>query len=621
MANLDYTIASGIKPIQLESPINQLAQVYQLKGMQEASQMNALKMQEAQREAQQRNALSRLNPSSPTYFEDIQRISPELGYKYKKLASEAEAAGTTQQEAKVKLFNTKLAQSRQFLEGIDPNSPTAVQEFLKWHEANHADPVLGAALAERGITKDTARAHIEQALKSGRLADLIDESKLGIEKFAQFAPGFKKAAEDQLSQDYSDYLAAGGNLTRSQFKETRNRQPAAGGATTMPAVTNAAPVTTAIAPNQAAALLTGQNMAAAPVDVNAPVTAAPVSRIDANNTALTAAPRQGIDTINYGTYAPADVAAPAIAAAPAPVVAPAAVVVPAPGKKLELPGIHPEAAKLYSTRLPEDKIKADTIQRVYELSLKSENKQSEIAQLQADKAKAIDRGDTKAAKELQVQINKRNRIDENTPAVNPADLALVYKAINDGRLDPSKVNSRNISIIAGTLAMDPNANLKEMAIDSASSMAASKSLAVISANVLSASNEADNMIRIIRKYNPLVSRGQYPDLNAIQVAVDKKTGGTDIVALNTAINGAVNAYARAINPKGVATVSDKNHAREILNSAYSKGQLDTILNVMQEEMAAAKRSPGEASQILKALRRPQSSGGAAAAPPAGFKLD
>jgi hypothetical protein len=589
MANLDYTIASGIKPIQIESPMNQLAQAYQLKNMQEASQMNALKMQEMQRGVEQKNrlrtSLSSVDINSPEANKLIEQAYLQEGdfgglMAHRKSMAEMSKEQTGQEKAKSDLFDAKVKQSRQFLEGLDPNSPTAIPDFIKWHEANHKDPVLGPILAQRGVTLDSSRARIEQAIKSGRLADLIEESKLGIEKFAQFKPGMQKAAMEKFDQDYSDYVAAGGELTRSQFKESRNRQPAA------------APV---VAPS-------AEPVGVAPVDVNAPVVAAPVSRVDANNVVLTAAPRQSIDTTNYGGQQQARFASETESAAAAPAAA--------SGKKLELPGIHPEAAKLYSTKVLEDKIKADAIQRVHELSLKSENKRSEMAQMQDDRAAAIARKDFTSARELQAQINKRNKIDETAPAVSANESALISKAILDGRLDPSKVNSRNMTIIARTLAMDPNANLKELAIDAASATAASKSLAVITANVLSASNEADNMIRIIRTYNPKVDRGQYPDLNAIQVAVDKKTGGTDIVALNTAINGAVNAYARAINPKGVATVSDKNHAREILNSAYSKGQLDTILNVMQEEMDAAKRSPGEAAAILKALRRPQSSGGA-----------
>lgn len=602
MANLDYTIASGLRPIQLESPQNQLMQAYQLKGAQEASQMNAMKMQEMQRSTEQKNrlrsAVSGLDISSPEANKLIEQAYLQEGdlgglMAHRKSMAEMGKEQLGQQKATSDLFDAKLKQSRQFLEGLDPNSPTAAVDFMKWHEANHADPVLGPILAARGVTANTSRARIDQAIKSGRLADLIDESKLGMEKFAQLSPAYKKAAEDQLSQDYSDYLAAGGNLTRSQFKETRNRQPATAAT---PAV-RVAPVVAPVEPGTAAL-----------ADVNAPVTAAPVSRVDANNVVVTTAPKQGIETINYGTYAPADVAAPAAAA-------PAAVVAPALGKRLELPGVHPEAAKLYSTRLPEDKIKADAIQRVHESQLKSEDKKSSLAQLQDERAAlmAVNPKDPRI-KQYNDAIRKETQWKpDDAPAISVAESSLISKAILEGRLDPAKVNSRNMKIIAGTLAMDPTANLKELNIDAVSGAAASKALATQSAKILTAANEADSMIKIVRNTSAKIDRSQYPNINAIQNAVSKGTGGKDIVALNTALNALVNSYARAINPTGVATVSDKNHAREIINSNYAAGQLDAILTVMEAEMNIAKASPGEAAAALKAGRNRPAAGAVDAA--------
>jgi len=191
---------------------------------------------------------------------------------------------------------------------------------------------------------------------------------------------------------------------------------------------------------------------------------------------------------------------------------------------------------------------------------------------------------------------------EKTPATTPVQDALIAKAVLDKRLDPMKLNSRNIATVAKILEADPNANLKELSIDAMSGAASSKALATQQAKILTAANEADSMIKIVRNASAKIDRTQYPTINAIQNAVDKGTGGKEIVKLNTALNALINSYARAINPTGVATVSDKNHAREIINSNYASGQLDAILDVMQEEMRVAKASPGEASQQLKEQR-------------------
>lgn len=54
---IDPSIALGVKPMQIESPINQMAKVYELQNMQQASQANQLAMQEKQRAFDEQNAL------------------------------------------------------------------------------------------------------------------------------------------------------------------------------------------------------------------------------------------------------------------------------------------------------------------------------------------------------------------------------------------------------------------------------------------------------------------------------------------------------------------------------------------------------------------------------------
>jgi hypothetical protein len=88
--------------------------------------------------------------------------------------------------AQAKLLDDKLKQSRGFLETIDPASPGAAEAYVQWHRANHADPVIGKALEARGITVDQSMARIQQLLQApGGLSRLINESKLGTEKFME----------------------------------------------------------------------------------------------------------------------------------------------------------------------------------------------------------------------------------------------------------------------------------------------------------------------------------------------------------------------------------------------------------------------------------------------------
>jgi hypothetical protein len=93
----------------------------------------------------------------------------------------------TKSAAEVKLLDDRLKQSRGFLDNLDPFAPDAGARYLAWHDANHADPIIGPALAARGVTPDQSRAAIQQAISRGpqALADQINQSKLGAEKFIE----------------------------------------------------------------------------------------------------------------------------------------------------------------------------------------------------------------------------------------------------------------------------------------------------------------------------------------------------------------------------------------------------------------------------------------------------
>lgn len=60
MAMIDSSIAMGVKPVQIESPMNALAQAMQLKQLQQQGQMGEMQMQERQRGVAADNALAQL---------------------------------------------------------------------------------------------------------------------------------------------------------------------------------------------------------------------------------------------------------------------------------------------------------------------------------------------------------------------------------------------------------------------------------------------------------------------------------------------------------------------------------------------------------------------------------
>ena len=101
------------------------------------------------------------------------------------------------------------------------------------------------------------------------------------------------------------------------------------------------------------------------------------------------------------------------------------------------------------------------------------------------------------------------------------------------------------------------------------------------------------MIDIVKQKSAAFSGTNFVPWNKALAAYDTQTGATEIKGLGASINSLVNVYARAISPSGVPTISDKEHAREMLSKVDSPAQINEVLGVMKQEMAAARASPGQ----------------------------
>jgi hypothetical protein len=130
--------------------------------------------------------------------------------------------------------------------------------------------------------------------------------------------------------------------------------------------------------------------------------------------------------------------------------------------------------------------------------------------------------------------------------------------------------------------------------------AGERTLGTRSANVELAVQEAQNLAPLVVESSSKVSRTDYPAINKIIEAGLLHTGDPNVVRLGAAINSYINVYARAVNPTGVPTVRDKEHAREILDAAWSHGQIEAGVDQLNKEMEAARKSP---SQVRSEFRK------------------
>ncbi|WP_152495111.1 hypothetical protein [Paraburkholderia kururiensis] len=137
-------------------------------------------------------------------------------------------------------------------------------------------------------------------------------------------------------------------------------------------------------------------------------------------------------------------------------------------------------------------------------------------------------------------------------------------------------------------------------------------------------NEASQFADIAQQASQQVPRTQFVPANKALQAYETNTGDPKIVAFGAATNSLINAYARAVSPTGTPTVSDKEHAREMLNTAQTPEQYASVISMMKREMAAAQASPGQVrSEFREAVTRgkpmanpPPASGGL----PAGWSV-
>lgn len=129
--------------------------------------------------------------------------------------------------------------------------------------------------------------------------------------------------------------------------------------------------------------------------------------------------------------------------------------------------------------------------------------------------------------------------------------------------------------------------------------AGERTLGTRTANVEMAVTEAENMAQIVLDASKKFERTNFPGVNKALKAFSDNTGSTESRQLGAAINSFINAYARAISPSGTPTVHDKEHAREMLSAADSDAQVQAVMGTLRQEMAAAKKSPGQVKSAMR----------------------
>jgi hypothetical protein len=190
MNGINQMIAQGVRPIQIESPLNRMAQFEQIRGAQQANMLRQQQMAEMQRQQEQTTALNQLYQQAfdpATGRIDESRlfggmaqggfgaqipVKQEQFAKGRKAVSEAGKASTESALKRIELKRTQLE---------NVSTPDA---YVQWALSSFDDPVLGPVLREIGSTPEQVMAEINQAAQQpNALQTLIDRSRVGSVEF------------------------------------------------------------------------------------------------------------------------------------------------------------------------------------------------------------------------------------------------------------------------------------------------------------------------------------------------------------------------------------------------------------------------------------------------------
>jgi hypothetical protein len=114
--------------------------------------------------------------------------------------------------------------------------------------------------------------------------------------------------------------------------------------------------------------------------------------------------------------------------------------------------------------------------------------------------------------------------------------------------------------------------------------------------------EAQKFAPMVLAASDKIDRSKFPTFNAMQLAVEKGTGGEDVIRLIDAMNAYKMAYTQILTRGGMPTDDARKRSDEIIDKAWSNGQIRVAIDQLSKEMAAAQSAvPAVRDNLYKAL--------------------
>jgi hypothetical protein len=232
MSAINQMIARGVDPIQVQSPVNQLAQIEQIRSAQQTNMLRQEQMAALQREREQLQTLNRLygeayNPTTGR----VDETKLYSGLAQGGLGSQIPGLQKEELERRKTEFATSKEQSDAALKRIELKrtqlkNVSTPDAYVQWSLSSFDDPVLAPILKEIGSTPEKVIQHIQEVgAQPGGLQRLIEESKLGSDKFAQLVKdrAGTRSPLGKLQAERQELINAGVEPTDQRVREINQR--------------------------------------------------------------------------------------------------------------------------------------------------------------------------------------------------------------------------------------------------------------------------------------------------------------------------------------------------------------------------------------------------------------
>jgi hypothetical protein len=208
-------------------------------------------------------------------------------------------------------------------------------------------------------------------------------------------------------------------------------------------------------------------------------------------------------------------------------------------------------------------------------------------------------------------VSDRNDGSDTEANIDPKRLAFMVDQALKGdttvyqNLGRGKQGAANLLALRGAVADEAQkrgmtgADLAAVNADYQGQKAGLRTSGTISARIENAAAEADQLAPLAIEAGRKVSRSGFLPFGRAQVLFNNQTNDPDMNRFATANIGLATAYAGAMARGGKATVSDNEHAREMLSTAKSQQAYEAIVDQMQQEIKAAKAAPQHVRDNLR----------------------